>query len=89
EWSAASSDQRAGLFEGYAKALGLDMSKYTTDITSEQVMKKIKYDQAIASAAGVTGTPTVYLNGQKVDGKDLASTATIKALLDTAIKNKK
>lgn len=86
EWSAANSDQRTGLFEGYAKSVGVNIDTFKTDIAGEAVMKKIKYDQALASAAGVTGTPTVYLNGEKVEGKDLASTGAIKALLDGVIK---
>jgi protein-disulfide isomerase len=36
----------------------------------------------------VSGTPTVFLNGKLVDGKDIQSTETIKALLDKAIEKK-
>lgn len=89
EWSGADSSQRGGMFEGYAKSVGLDMDKYAADMAGEKLSKKISYDQALGGDAGVTGTPTVFLNGEKVEGQDMASTGAIKALLDKAIKENK
>lgn len=89
EWSAASAANRTGLFEGYAKELGLNIDTLREDIQSDAVSQKIKFDRALATAAGVTGTPTLFLNGTQVEGERMSSTDELKKLLDEAIKEAK
>lgn len=84
-WSAASASERSTFFEGYAKELGLDIEKLRDDIKSDEVSQKIKFDRAVGQAAGVTGTPTLFLNGEQVDGERMGSTDELKKLLDEAI----
>ncbi|MFZ5376211.1 MAG: DsbA family protein [Patescibacteria group bacterium] len=55
-------------FYGYAKDLGLDVEKFKNDMNSEQVAEIIKRDMRDAEAAGLTATPTFYINGRKVTG---------------------
>lgn len=88
EWSAASPSERDGYFENYATGLGANLDKFRADYTSPRITQKIRFDQALGKAAGVTGTPSVFLNGKAVDGSKISSTEAIKALLDEALEKK-
>ena len=52
-----------------APELNLDMSKFTADVKSPQIIRKINKDLADAQKAGVTGTPTVFINGRRLQKK--------------------
>ncbi len=58
-------------FEGYAVKLGLDMGKFRRDVVSSAVDQRIALDGRRASALGVTGTPTVFMNGREVPFESL------------------
>ncbi len=58
-------------FEGYAVKLGLDVAKYRRDLMSSAVDQRIALDGRRASALGVNGTPTVFLNGREVPFESL------------------
>lgn len=64
EWSAASSSERAKVFENYARTLGLNVEKLNEDIESESVTKKINFDLAVSREKNVNSTPTFFLNGE-------------------------
>lgn len=55
-----------GVFMGYAKDLGLDTTKFTSDINSAAVKNKVQNDTNDGNTIGITETPTFYLNGQKI-----------------------
>src|SRR5258708_6168003 len=55
-------------FTQYAKALRLDMNKWTSDIKSEKYKNKIQKDINDGYAVGVNATPTFFLNGVAIDG---------------------
>lgn len=65
-WSNASSDERTGKFNEFANRLGLDLDKFKTDLSASNISKKIAYDQALGRKLNVTGTPGLYLNGEKL-----------------------
>ena len=69
---------------GWAKDIGLDMKRFTADLDSDAIRKAVLRDQADGDKAGVEGTPTVFLNGQKYNG-DLAPDA-IKPVIDGELK---
>ncbi|MGW1677410.1 DsbA family protein [Saccharopolyspora sp. NPDC002376] len=54
-----------GLFEQYAQQIGLDMDKFRADVNSPQVNAKIDADVADGQKAGVTSTPTLFINGRQ------------------------
>lgn len=85
EWSAANATERNEYFERYANGLGLDLDKFRTDYGGEVVSQKIRFDRALGLAAGVTGTPTVFINGKQVDNERITSTEGIKAVIDEAL----
>lgn len=49
---------------GYAKELGLDIGKFTTDMKGNEAADRIARDKKLADELGVKGTPTIYINGR-------------------------
>ncbi len=62
-----------------AQDLGLDLKKFSLDIMRPSLRQKIEQDVADGKKAGVTGTPTIFVNGRKVKNRDLE---TISKLID-------
>jgi protein-disulfide isomerase len=54
-------------FQDYAKQLGLDANQYKQDLTSSTLADRIAQDMGDGDALGVDATPTVYINGSKID----------------------
>jgi len=59
------------LINNIAVGLDLDMAQYNKDMSSEEVKKMIEKDLMDAQKAGVTGTPTVFVNGKKLKNRSL------------------
>ena len=51
-------------FIGYARELGLNSEQFTRDMDSAAVAQRIASDMQKGSGVGVTGTPTVFIEGQ-------------------------
>lgn len=67
DWNNLSTDKRTDIFVSFAKAVGVkDGEKFKTDMSGQDVNKKINFDLALGNKAKVTGTPSFYLNGTKV-----------------------
>ena len=49
-----------------AQDLGLDMTRFESDRNSPMLRQKLIKDMSDAQKAGVTGTPTLYINGRKL-----------------------
>jgi protein-disulfide isomerase len=64
---------------GIATKLGLDIAKFTKDMTSPSIKQKLTKDIEDAQDAGVTGTPTIFVNGSKVKNRSLSA---IQELID-------
>jgi protein-disulfide isomerase len=59
---------RAGArFDSYAKELGLDLAKFRADAASPVVQRRIDQGKADGGKAGVTGTPTIFVNGTRFE----------------------
>jgi protein-disulfide isomerase len=65
-----------------AQKLGLDLKKFSLDMMRPSLRKKIEQDVAEAKKAGVTGTPTIFVNGMKLKNRDFAA---ISKLIDAAL----
>ena len=59
------------VFEGYAAKLGLDLDKFKRDVSGSVVEQRIFLDGKRAHALGVTGTPTVFMNGREIPFESL------------------
>jgi len=51
-------------FIGYARELGLNIEQFTRDMDSAAVAQRIASDMQRGSSVGVSGTPTVFIEGQ-------------------------
>lgn len=56
----------------YAKELNLDMEKFEADRNSEEAGKILQDDMSLGSRFGVRGTPTLFINGRKIVGANMA-----------------
>lgn len=68
-WSQSINAKQA--FVGYAKEIGLDTTKFTADFDSQAVKDRIDLDVASGTAANIPGTPTFFLNGQRISPSSL------------------
>ena len=59
------------IFEGYAKQIGLDIERYKTDMNGDLVAQRIFADGKRGHSLGVTGTPSVFINGREVPFENL------------------
>ncbi len=64
EW--AEQDDPRPIFLSYARQLNLNESQFKQDMDSNLVDQRISADVQRGAAAGVTGTPTVFLDGNMV-----------------------
>ena len=53
---------------GIARAIGLDLERFERDIESEAVRARVEQELADARRDGVTGTPTLFVDGVRYDG---------------------
>ena len=51
-----------------ARGLGLDMERFEADFRDEALRKRVQEDREDGEAAGITGTPTFFMNGVRFPG---------------------
>jgi protein-disulfide isomerase len=61
------------------------MNQYNIDFASEVINDTINADVAEGTTKGVTGTPTFYINGKKLDNKDISSLEALTSKINEAI----
>jgi protein-disulfide isomerase len=59
--------------EGYAKAAGLDLARFKRDLKekAEAYEQRVQADMKQGSEVDVRGTPTLYINGKKVQDRSI------------------
>ncbi len=62
------SDQGPAKLEEWAKEIGLDVEKFKADQKDPAVIKQVDDDAKAGGALGVTGTPSLFINGRKLEG---------------------
>ncbi|MGX2998804.1 DsbA family protein [Streptomyces sp. JNUCC 64] len=65
EWGEAR-ESKARVFRGFAADLGLDLARYDADVASERTAARVRADQSDGLALGVRGTPTFFVDGQRI-----------------------
>ncbi len=55
-------------YERWAKEIGLDMGRFRESLRSQKNRARIDEDVSLAQRIGATGTPTFFVNGQKIEG---------------------
>lgn len=80
-WTAASDP--TSNFETYASQIGLNVAQFQTDFKSSRVNDIINADMSEGNRIGVSGTPTFFINGKKVEiANDLK---TFQKIIDNAL----
>lgn len=75
-------ESRAPLFRSYAADLGLDLDRYDADLRSASVARRVQKDVNDGLALEVSGTPTFFLNGEKLT---ISSTQDLIRAIDKAL----
>lgn len=70
--------------KSFAKFLNLDTEKFNSCLDSDKYSNVVSSDTADGQAAGVTSTPTFFVNGKMYPG--VLSETTFKNLIDTELK---
>lgn len=84
EWSLASADTVvAKYFDGYATGLGLDVTKFDTDLNSDAMKARVQKDLDSGNAAQIDHTPTFFINLTQIPNP--TSYANFKSVLDAAL----
>jgi protein-disulfide isomerase len=83
EWS--DSTEPRPIFSSYASRINLDVEKFKADIENPTVTSRIIADVARASALGVKGTPTIFLNGRELTVEKTLSEPKLRAEIDAAL----
>ncbi|WP_229022853.1 DsbA family protein [Actinomarinicola tropica] len=81
QWGESDQSQE-DVFFGLAEDLGLDMEQFRGVYDDPATLEKIRRDKADGQALGVTGTPTFFLDGEKVE---VESFEELQAMIEQAI----
>lgn len=82
-WTSAERPQ--DIFTNYARALNLDLDRFANDVRSGEVMERIRNDFDRGRSLGVTGTPTIFINGREIPSEQY-TTAGLTAAIDAALR---
>jgi protein-disulfide isomerase len=52
----------------HARALGLDIARFEADIRDPELATRVRRDAVSGLHSGVTGTPTFFVNGRRLEG---------------------
>ena len=73
------------LFKELARQIGLDEKALEQSVSTQAFKAEIDKDLLEGQKAGVTGTPTIFINGKRVPRRDLE---TFKRLIDEILASK-
>ena len=81
QW-AEQQESKADVFRQYAEELGLDLDQYDADVADPTTAERVLSDQNDGTALGVSGTPTIFLNGELLE---LQSADDLTSAIDAAL----
>lgn len=64
--------QDQATLEKYATELGLDLAQFKADQKDPEMLRAVRMNFKAGEKIGVRGTPSMYLNGRKMSGRDFA-----------------
>jgi protein-disulfide isomerase len=74
------------MFKEFAQKLNLDMNKFEADFNSNKYDKYIQQDIVMGRNAGVSGTPTLFMNGKRMQRRSFDD---FKEAIESNLKQKK
>jgi protein-disulfide isomerase len=83
EWSTAD-DPMKSILPAYASQIGLDVDMFRKDMADSSLDDKINHDRETGNAVKVNGTPSFYVNGEKITNP--TSVEAFKTLIEGAAK---
>jgi len=69
----------------YAQQVGLDVPQFEKDMASPEIQKQIDDDMSLAKTAQINGTPTLFVNGKRLNDRSVDG---FKKMIDEALKAK-
>jgi len=57
-------------FTAFAASLGLDLEKFDADLESDDIAAKVESDFESGIRSGVNGTPSFFINGERISSYD-------------------
>jgi len=72
------------IWRGYAESIGLDVAKWEKDMKGIVATARVQADIDRGKALGITGTPTLYINGVSVEAPELRLSV-LKPLIDAEL----
>ncbi|HDY88264.1 MAG TPA: hypothetical protein ENH82_09155 [bacterium] len=73
------------MFKEFAEKLGLDMGKFMADFEGNKYDKQIQQDINLGRSVGVSGTPTLFMNGKRMKNRSFND---FKTAIDGYLKKK-
>ena len=70
DWGHQDTPQEAAFFE-YAEELGLDMDQFRSDYDDPATLARIEQSERDGRALGVTATPTMFIDGERLEPETL------------------
>jgi protein-disulfide isomerase len=74
-------------YERFAQQIGLNVSKFKTDMASPEIAAQVARDRAEGEKAEISGTPAIFMNGRKYMGD--ASMEGLNEAIDEALAEQK
>lgn len=84
-WSRMGNQNAKNYFITLAKTIGLDTAKFTADMNSREIAQLVDVSYAAGEGAGVNSTPTLFLDGKKIEPTTVSA---LEGLVEEAIKAK-
>jgi protein-disulfide isomerase len=75
-------ESRADVFRGFADELGLDLAAYDAAVADPATEARVRRDFDAGIALGVTGTPTIFLDDERIE---LTSPDDLRAQVERAV----
>ncbi|MFT5701079.1 MAG: protein-disulfide isomerase [Desulforhopalus sp.] len=60
-----------------AEKLSLDTAQFKQDMASKEIINHLRHDMAEAQQLGVTGTPTIFVNGRRIKDRTITGFQTL------------
>ena len=76
----------ANKFKEFAKQIGLNMNTFEKDLKDPDILRQVQLDLLNGSSAGVRGTPTLFINGIRLNNRSLSG---FKAIIDKELNKKR
>lgn len=73
------------IFEEYARRIGLDVERFKKDLAGQVVERRIFLDGKRAHSLGVTGTPTLFMNGREIPFDQIMPAEKLSPLIDAEL----